>query len=87
VLRQDVGLARLDHRQLVAADAARDDLLAAGLGIEAPSRRLPDERHRERPLFVAEDQSLGAVGAILQVPAFRGGRSEHLAPAPGAGRV
>src|SRR5207248_9175625 len=49
LLRVDIGEGSLDGAQLVAADAAIENLLAAGRGIEAPAVVLAHERDRERP--------------------------------------
>ncbi|MNZ88151.1 hypothetical protein D3C78_1070340 [compost metagenome] len=51
-----VGAHRLHGGQLVATDAPRADLLAAGLGIEAPAVRALDQRQREGQGRVADHQ-------------------------------
>jgi hypothetical protein len=56
LLRVDIGETDLDCGQLVAADAAIKDLLAAGRGVEPPGAVLAHERDRERPILSADDQ-------------------------------
>src|ERR1019366_3264319 len=55
-LRCDVCAGEVDHLELVATDAPVEDLLFAGLGIEAPGIRLTDQWNRQRPLLLAYDQ-------------------------------
>src|SRR4029079_7310715 len=57
-LRGDVVLQDTDDGQLVAPDAAVQHFLAAGLCVERPTGGRLDQRHRERPGLVAEDQLL-----------------------------
>src|SRR5262249_14640725 len=56
LLRVDIGETGLDRAQLIAADAAIKDLIAAGCGIEAPGAVLAHEWDREWPIFAAKDQ-------------------------------
>src|SRR5262249_30371363 len=56
LLRVDIGETGLDRAQLVAANAAIKDLLAAGRGVEPPGAILADERDRKRPILPADDQ-------------------------------
>ena len=56
LLRVDIGRTGLDRVQLVAADAAIEDLFAAGRGVEPPAAVLAHERDRERPILAADDQ-------------------------------
>src|SRR4029077_8471965 len=65
VLRLDVAAADLDGVELVAADAAIENLLEARLRIERPLAAALYDRHRERPI-VRADHEHGAVG-ILRV--------------------
>src|SRR5215212_10010887 len=53
VLRLDVAAADGYGVELVAADAAEDDLLPARVRVEEPLPSLPDEGHGERPVVVA----------------------------------
>src|SRR4029077_19986473 len=78
VLRVDVGEAGLDGVDLVAADAAEEDLLPAGFVIEAPRVALVHQRDREREIVFSDDQrrtlALGMDLVLLVV-----GREELLA--------
>src|SRR5262249_11017573 len=56
LLSVDIGETGLDRAQLVAADTAIKDLLAAGRGIEPPRAILAHERDRERPILLADNQ-------------------------------
>src|SRR5262249_27254943 len=57
-----VGVAEVDHTQLVAADAASEDFVLRGLGIEYPLVARLGQGNGDGPLFFAHDQFL-AVGA------------------------
>jgi hypothetical protein len=52
VLRLDVSAAHLDGVQLVAADAAIEDLLLSGSGVEGPLAALLDDGHRQGPVVL-----------------------------------
>src|SRR4029077_19634392 len=58
-LRVDVGQARLDREELVAADAPGEDLFAALLAVEPPALAVLDDRDRERPVVLAERERRG----------------------------
>jgi hypothetical protein len=55
-LSRDIGAAHLDHAELVAADPPVENFGRAGLGVEAPSAMLADQRDRQRPSLFADDQ-------------------------------
>src|SRR5512139_1797764 len=63
MLRLDVSAADLDGVELVSADPSIEDLLPAGLRVEAPPSALPDDRDRERPVLVTDDEG-GAVRVL-----------------------
>ena len=65
----------------------RHDLLRARGGVESPALRLPDERHRERPVFIAHDKRLRTALRVRQGPSFRGRRAEHFAATPRTRRI
>src|SRR5262249_41371504 len=67
LLRIDIGQRGLDRAQVVAADAAEQDFVAAGRGVELPAAVLAHQRDRERPVLVADDE-LGLVSALRHHP-------------------
>src|SRR6185503_2110549 len=68
LLRDDVGAADGDRRQLVAANAPGDHFFLAGFAVEVPPAAAPGQRHREGPLFVADDERLAGRVWTDQVP-------------------
>ena len=60
----DVAEADVDGIELVAPDAAEEQLLATGLGVEAPAPAVLDDRHRHRPVLHPhpQDGDLRVVG-------------------------
>src|SRR5262249_8031563 len=52
VLNVDIAAANLDRIELVTADAALEDLLAAALRVEVPLAGDLYERHREGPVVI-----------------------------------
>ena len=56
LLRLDEPATHVDRVELIGADAAEQDLVAAGLGIEIPLAGNPHERHGQRPAFPANLQ-------------------------------
>ena len=85
-LRGDVRAGGLNGRPLVAPDSPRQHLLLPSGRVEAPSARLLDQRHRERPLLVADDERLPIGPRIRQTPLLPSSDREHLAiPASGRG--
>ena len=67
VLRLDVRQRDLDCRELVATDAPPQDFIQPLLRVELPFAFIVDERDRERPVVVAEDQRLRAVALELDL--------------------
>src|SRR5262249_51779540 len=61
LLRVDVSDAGLHRGALVAPDPPRDDLVVAGVGVEAPARRLLHDRDREGPAVVADVEDCARV--------------------------
>ena len=61
----DVSEGHLDCRKLVATDTPPQDFVQPLLGVELPLARVVDERDRERPIVVADDQGLRAVALQL----------------------
>src|SRR5271157_1817661 len=51
-----IGVAHLDHVQLVAANSSIKALPFSSLRIEAPDGALPHKRDRKRPILLADDQ-------------------------------
>ena len=82
LLRGDVGAAGRDRLQLVASDPPRQHFFLAGGGVESPSVCLFDERHREGPVLVADDERLSTGRRILETPLLSERDSEHLAVHP-----
>ncbi len=65
VLRLDVSERDLDRGKLVAADAPPQDFIEPRLRVELPLAGIVDERDREGPVVVADDQRLRAVALEL----------------------
>src|SRR5262249_61286577 len=63
ILRNDYGEEELYRVQFILADAAEEDFLQAGFGIEAPAVAFLHQRHRERPILLADNQ--GGVVVVL----------------------
>ena len=87
LLRFYVGQRNANRRQLVATDAARQYFFLTGTRIEHPALRAFDERDRERPRLVTDDEFLVRGVAIFEMPAFGHRRYEHVAIAPRRDRV
>src|SRR4029453_2552949 len=64
-LRGDIGAGDGDRRQLVASDAAAEQLVLAGRGVEAPPVAAFHERNRERPGLATDP---GDHRAVRQLP-------------------
>jgi hypothetical protein len=54
VLRLHVIVADLNGVQLVPADAAVEDLLLPGFGVEGPPAAVADDRDRQRPVLCSD---------------------------------
>jgi hypothetical protein len=63
VLCLNISLRDLNRRKLVPADAAPQDFIQSLLGVELPLARVVDERDREGPVIVAENERLRAVAS------------------------
>ena len=82
LLRGDVGTGGCDRLQLVASDPPRQHFFLAGGGVESPSVCRFDERHRERPVLVADDERLLIGLRILEMPLLSERNREHPAVHP-----
>ena len=73
-LSGDIGARRIDRRKLVASDSPRQHFLFSCGGIEPPPVAVLHERHREWPVFIADDQRLAIGSGVLEMPLLRARR-------------
>ncbi|MCK7517079.1 MAG: hypothetical protein MZV64_04850 [Ignavibacteriales bacterium] len=79
LLHRHVVAADVDHPEFVAADAARDHLVSARVGVELPPATDLRQGHGERPLLVADHQFLFVRTGRSPAPGLPHGDGHHLA--------
>ena len=81
VLCLDIAETDIDGIELVVSDAAVEQLLATGLGVEEPTPAPFDDRHRHRPVLDPhpQDGDLRVVGIPDDLGFFASNRRERLA--------
>ena len=65
ILRLNICEAHLNGGKLVAADAAAQDFIETGLGVELPLTCFVDEGNGKRPVVIANDEGPGSVSFHL----------------------